>query len=185
MQLSRSLLLLTLLGAAAATTDISALSSANSRVECPSTQPMAGYPVTCTAILKTAANGAWGDVYDACKLRFAFCPVLAEASAVTPIANATHIADGYFQITFYPLVSGENSLTAAVEDVDVAVSPASITVRPAAVKSSQSTSVCNSVLGPPKCTVDHKDAFGNIASSCATYTTAVEGESASTCTLLL
>jgi hypothetical protein len=169
--------------------DISLFNAATSTVVCGPQPVTAGHQVTCHITLKDTAGGPWGDAFDACKFRMQFCPASDGGRGAPPLVNATFVGAGAYRISFNPLVSGVNTLTAAVYDgltgIDVAaVSPASLNVEPNVVKASRSTSNCARVYGITKCNVKHRDAFDNVVSSCSSYTTAVTGQTASTCHVL-
>lgn len=167
----------------ATTTPISTFNAAASSVRCAATSVVAGYPVTCIAKLRTAAGTAWGTQHDVCQLFFSFCAVK-DSSSRGPLRNATSLGNGYYRLVFYPTVSGWTTLSASVATQSITVTPSSILVNPATIDGYQSTSVCRQTLGITKCNIKHRDAFGNVVSSCAEYSSTTTFKTASKCSTM-
>lgn len=169
---------------AIATFPISALSTTNSMVSCPASVT-AGYPVRCTLKLFDASMNPWGDASDACRIRWSVCPNGDQSKGSGIIKNATHIVNGQYSMIFNPLYSGSNSVGVSLEESTL-VTPGSITVYPASHDPLMSSSNCKQSFGVSKCTVEHRDTFGNSISKCSAYDSSIGQNNLpfSTCSVL-
>lgn len=141
---------------------------------------MAGEVNICDAYLRDTSGRPWGTEHDACQLFFSWCSTK-ESASPGPLRNASFVGSGHFRIFFHPTTSGWNSLGASVGGTAITVSPSTILVSPASISGYHSTSVCTQGVGITKCNIKHRDAFGNVASSCTTYTTASAASPLATC----
>jgi hypothetical protein len=177
------LALLALLGSVNAAYLLSSFSATNSAIACTPSTVTAGFPVICTATLRDTSNALWGDAENACQLLFTWCGQTANQSA-GPLSNHSFVSTGVYKIYFYPTASGWNSLAATANSLSVAVTPSTILINPGPISGYASTATCATTMGITKCTIKHRDIFGNVLSTCSTYTTDSALQPLSTCSVL-
>ncbi len=167
-------------------TPLQRFSAANSRVTCGGVRRVvAGYPVTCIAELRTSTKLSWGTEHDACQLFFSFCAANdASGRSSNMLRNATNLGGGKYRITFFPTVAGWTTLAASVAGTTITVTPNTILVNPATINAYRSTSICRQTLGITKCNIKHRDAFGNVVSSCSEYSSKRTLKVAAKCSVL-
>uniref|UniRef100_A0A7S1QT20 Leishmanolysin-like peptidase n=1 Tax=Neobodo designis TaxID=312471 RepID=A0A7S1QT20_NEODS len=172
-----------LLAATVRATVLDTVSAANSRVVCHYADIIAGYPNVCDAYLRDASNQPWGTEHDACQLFFTWCGTV-DKNSPGPLRNATFLGNGHYRIVFHPTTAGWNSLGASIGGNAVSVSPSMMLVHPATISGYHSTSTCHKTMGITKCNVKHRDAFGNVVSACASYSTESSLQPLATCQVM-
>jgi hypothetical protein len=135
---------------------------------------VAGTPITCHVRLRLPCGGVLGDAGDLTGIRLSLCPSTSTTStsgSTDPIlySSPTWFMDGEFDFTIQPLVAGWNTINVGVGNGTVTLHPTRIFVRPGPVYPLSSDSACAMTVDglSEKCTITHRDRYGNAVKQCS------------------